>query len=42
MTMAEIGLVLGLSESRISQMRSLIMAKLKAQLRDRQEELAGT
>jgi RNA polymerase sigma factor for flagellar operon FliA len=35
MTMREIGLVLGLSESRVSQMRTIIMDKLKAQLAGR-------
>jgi RNA polymerase sigma factor for flagellar operon FliA len=40
MTMREIGQVLGLSESRISQMRALIVAKLRSQLAGRAEDLA--
>ena len=39
MTMAEIGLVLDLSESRVSQMHSSILARLKAQLNHRSKEL---
>ena len=39
MTMREIGQVLGLSESRISQMRALIVSKLKAQLAGRADDL---
>ena len=38
MTMKEIGLTLDLSESRVSQMHSSIMARLKAQLNNRKKE----
>lgn len=40
MTMKEIGLTLDLSESRVSQMHSSILNRLKVQLRYRQKELA--
>lgn len=40
MTMREIGATLDLSESRVSQMHSSILARLKAQLNHQQEELA--
>ena len=39
MTMKEIGVTLDLSESRVSQMHSSILARLKAQLRDKSKEL---
>mgnify|MGYP002019852903 CR=1 FL=1 len=39
MTMKEIGVTLDLSESRVSQMHSSILARLKAQLQDRSKEL---
>jgi len=39
MTMKEIGVTLGLSESRVSQMHSSILARLKAQMQDREAEL---
>lgn len=39
MTMKEIGETLDLSESRVSQMHSAILARLKGQLTDRQKEL---
>ena len=39
LTMAEIGSVLNLSESRVSQMHSAILERLKTQLSDRQKEL---
>src|SRR5271170_2700530 len=38
MTMKEIGLTLDLSESRVSQMHSSILARLKAQMADRRKE----
>ncbi len=41
MTMKEIGLTLDLSESRVSQMHSSILARLKAQLQHRSKELAA-
>ena len=41
MTMKEIGATLDLSESRVSQMHSSIIARLKAQLDDRKKEFAG-
>jgi len=40
MTMKEIGATLDLSESRVSQMHSSILARLKAQMNNRQKELA--
>jgi len=40
LTMKEIGMVLGLSESRVSQMHASIMARLQAQLASRQAEFA--
>ncbi|GAH35909.1 unnamed protein product, partial [marine sediment metagenome] len=40
MTMKEIGATLDLSESRVSQMHSSIMARLKAQLNSRKKEFA--
>ncbi len=40
MTMKEIGATLDLSESRVSQMHSSIMARLKAQLNSRRKEFA--
>lgn len=40
MTMKEIGVTLDLSESRVSQMHSSILARLKAQLQQRQKEAA--
>jgi RNA polymerase sigma factor for flagellar operon FliA len=40
MTMKEIGATLDLSESRVSQMHSSIVARLKAQMSDRKEELS--
>jgi RNA polymerase sigma factor for flagellar operon FliA len=39
MTMKEIGATLDLSESRVSQMHSSILARLKAQMADRKKEL---
>jgi len=39
MTMKEIGSTLDLSESRVSQMHSSILARLKAQMQDRKKEL---
>lgn len=39
MTMKEIGATLDLSESRVSQMHSLILARLKAQMTEREPEL---
>ena len=39
MTMKEIGMTLDLSESRVSQMHSSIIARLKAQMADRKKEL---
>jgi RNA polymerase sigma factor for flagellar operon FliA len=39
MTMKEIGATLDLSESRVSQMHSSILARLKAQMQDRKKEL---
>jgi RNA polymerase sigma factor for flagellar operon FliA len=39
MTMKEIGSTLDLSESRVSQMHSLILARLKSQLQNRTDEL---
>ena len=41
MTMKEIGMTLDLSESRVSQMHSSILARLKAQLQHRDRELAA-
>ncbi|MBN2456782.1 MAG: FliA/WhiG family RNA polymerase sigma factor [Sedimentisphaerales bacterium] len=41
MTMKEIGATLDLSESRVSQMHSSIIARLKAQLNNRKKEFAG-
>jgi len=41
MTMKEIGVTLDLSESRVSQMHSSILARLKAQLKHRDGELEG-
>jgi RNA polymerase sigma factor for flagellar operon FliA len=38
MTMKEIGLTLDLSESRVSQMHSSILARLKAQMQHRYRE----
>ncbi len=38
LTMKEIGQVLGVSESRVSQMHSSILARLKAQMADRRKE----
>jgi len=40
MTMKEIGATLDLSESRVSQMHSSILARLKAQMQDRRKDLA--
>jgi RNA polymerase sigma factor for flagellar operon FliA len=40
MTMKEIGATLDLSESRVSQMHSSILARLKAQMADRRKEFA--
>ena len=37
--MKEIGSTLDLSESRVSQMHSSILARLKAQMQDRKKEL---
>jgi len=42
MTMKEIGVTLDLSESRVSQMHSSILARLKAQLQFRDKELTNT
>jgi RNA polymerase sigma factor for flagellar operon FliA len=42
MTMKEIGSTLDLSESRVSQMHSSILARLKAQIADRRKEIAET
>ncbi|XAL99051.1 FliA/WhiG family RNA polymerase sigma factor [Phycisphaeraceae bacterium D3-23] len=42
MTMKEIGVTLDLSESRVSQMHSSILARLKAQLQHRNKELSET
>jgi RNA polymerase sigma factor for flagellar operon FliA len=42
MTMKEIGLTLDLSESRVSQMHSSIIARLKAQMNTRKKEFAVT
>ena len=42
MTMKEIGATLDLSESRVSQMHSSILARLKAQMQDRKKELSET
>lgn len=42
MTMKEIGVTLDLSESRVSQMHSSILARLKAQLQHRDTELSST
>ncbi|HEX8322534.1 MAG TPA: FliA/WhiG family RNA polymerase sigma factor [Tepidisphaeraceae bacterium] len=42
MTMKEIGATLDLSESRVSQMHSSIIARLRAQMADRKKELAQT
>jgi len=39
MTMKEIGATLDLSESRVSQMHSSILARLKAQMQSRSREL---
>jgi RNA polymerase sigma factor for flagellar operon FliA len=39
-TMKEIGATLGLSESRVSQMHSSIVARLQGQLRQRRPEFA--
>ncbi len=39
MTMKEIGATLDLSESRVSQMHSSILNRLKAQMSDRKKEL---
>jgi RNA polymerase sigma factor for flagellar operon FliA len=39
MTMKEIGATLDLSESRVSQMHSSILARLKAQMQHRAREL---
>jgi RNA polymerase sigma factor for flagellar operon FliA len=39
MTMKEIGVTLDLSESRVSQMHSSILARLKAQLQHRTADL---
>lgn len=41
MTMKEIGVTLDLSESRVSQMHSSILARLKAQLQHREQEVAA-
>lgn len=40
MTMKQIGQTLDLSESRVSQMHSVILSRLRSQLQDRQQELA--
>ena len=42
MTMKEIGATLDLSESRVSQMHSSILARLKAQMQHRSRELEST
>jgi RNA polymerase sigma factor FliA len=42
MTMKEIGLTLDLSESRVSQMHSSILARLRAQISDRRREISET
>jgi RNA polymerase sigma factor for flagellar operon FliA len=42
MTMKEIGATLDLSESRVSQMHSSILARLKAHMRDRDRELIAS
>jgi RNA polymerase sigma factor for flagellar operon FliA len=42
MTMKEIGATLDLSESRVSQMHSSILLRLKAQISDRRKEIAET
>jgi RNA polymerase sigma factor for flagellar operon FliA len=42
MTMKEIGTTLDLSESRVSQMHSSILARLKAQMQHRERDMAGT
>ena len=42
MTMKEIGATLDLSESRVSQMHSSILARLRAQMNDRRREVAET
>ena len=42
MTMKEIGATLDLSESRVSQMHSSIIARLKAQMNSRKKEFAIT
>ncbi|MFT3788918.1 MAG: FliA/WhiG family RNA polymerase sigma factor [Tepidisphaeraceae bacterium] len=42
MTMKEIGATLDLSESRVSQMHSSILARLRAQISDRRREIAET
>jgi len=42
MTMKEIGATLDLSESRVSQMHSSILARLRAQIADRRKEIAET
>ena len=42
MTMKEIGATLDLSESRVSQMHSSILARLRAQMNDRRREMAET
>lgn len=42
MTMKEIGATLDLSESRVSQMHSSILARLRAQMADRKKELSQT
>jgi RNA polymerase sigma factor for flagellar operon FliA len=41
MTMKEVGKTLGISESRVSQMRTLLLAQLRAKLTDRAPELAA-
>ena len=40
MTMKEIGATLDLSESRVSQMHSSILARLRAQMADRRKDLS--
>jgi RNA polymerase sigma factor FliA len=42
MTMKEIGATLDLSESRVSQMHSSILARMRAQISDRRKEIAET
>lgn len=42
MTMKEIGATLDLSESRVSQMHSSILARMRAQIADRRKEIAET